>query len=288
MGSHKSNKCRTQGTSRARITACFFAAFLAAFAWADFSSADTDLYIDDYTFESVPNSPNLLEGSESYTLQQVIDAGGIVIGDKLFDSFTVTTVKSTGAVAPGASEIRITPIQILKSGEPFGGDYGMRFNSLWSATPGGLSDSTISFHATILPSYAAQGYAFTDNSLWLTGYGATSSSATGSVSVAENLYDVPPSSMTPSFADELAYYNTSANKKPSDTASFEPRTEMWIVKDVGAVGGIGDTGFAHLSEFYQTFSQTQIQVHVPEPGTLVIVLGAAAGLGGYLCRKRRA
>jgi hypothetical protein len=225
--------------------------------------------------EPVSGVPNLLRDPESYTIAQIIARGGIIIGDKLFDSFSVT---DTG-LAPDASNIKITPVQVLYAGAPFGGDYGMTFNGLWSALANSMADSTIVFRASILPAYAARGYAFKDNSLWLSGYGGSNTPGSGAVSVSENLYANHPSSGGPSFADKFVYYHTSADNQLRDTQSFAPITQMWVVKDVGAFGG--PVGMVHLSEFYQTFSQ------VPEPGTFVLVVIGAVTLGGYAWRKRR-
>jgi hypothetical protein len=273
VGSYKPNKCQTIGATHARATVCFFAAFLAASVWIDCASAAIPANL-----QPVSGVPDLLRDPNSYTIQEIINAGGILIGDKLFSNFDVKTTKSVGAVAPGADAISITPIQVLKAGTLFGGDYGMQFNGLWSAPAQGLADSTIEFLATIV----APGYAFKDNALWITGKGVGSSVSPGFVSISESLYAEHPSTGIQSFADELVYYSTPTYRKDSDSANFAPITKMWVVKDVGANGGIGVMGVAHLSEFYQTFSQ------VPEPGTLVMLFAGAAGLAGYVWRRRRA
>jgi len=266
------------GVPKRRSAIAFLGVFFLTFAVAGWASGE---YIV-ANLQPDPNVPNRLIDPNSYTIQQIIEAGGIIIGDKLFDAFKVTTTKSVGAIAPGANEIAITPIQILKPGAPLGGDYGMKFNSLWSAPAGGLADSTIEFRVTILPEYAQQGYAIKDNALWITAFGVGGTTPPGFVSVSENIWARHPSDQNPphnSIADKFVYYSTSNDKLLYDEAEFGPLTQIWITKDVGANGGVGTLGVAKLSEFYQTFSQ------VPEPSTWVLLSLAGLGLLGFARRR---
>jgi hypothetical protein len=260
------------------VSACFIAVLLGTVLAVGVASADPIVA----NLQPVSGVSDLLRDPTSYTIQQIIAAGGIVIGDKLFDSFTVTTSKSSNAIAPDASAITITPIQVLSSGAVMGGDYGMQINGAWSAPAGQLSDSTVEFHASILAPYIAQGYAFKDNSLWMTAFGVSNNTSGGAVSVSENLYATHPSSQTSPFSNKFVYYQSSANNQLLDAASFAPITDMWVVKDVVAYGGTGAVGAAHLSEFYQTFSQ------VPEPGTFVLLGMGLLGLACYVPFRRRA
>ncbi len=264
----------------AKYSVALLIAFSATFIFAGLASGEiiADLQPD-------PNVPGRLIDPEpdGYTIQEIIDAGGIIIGDKLFDAFHVTTVKSDGAIAPGANEIAITPIQIIKDGAPLGGDFGMIFNAIWSAPGGGLADSTIEFRATILPEYVDRGFAFKDNALWITAFGIGNTEPPGIVSVSENVWAQHPSQQPQDpIVNKFVYYRTDEDKQLLDEKVFdEPITQIWITKDVGANGGVGLTGVAHLSEFYQTFSQ------VPEPGTLALLGFGAIGMFAYAWRKRR-
>ena len=63
-----------------------------------------------------PTASNLGNGAyedlASYSLASIIEQGGIVIGDKRFDSFTAVTSKTSYAVAPDADEIMITAVLV--------------------------------------------------------------------------------------------------------------------------------------------------------------------------------
>ncbi len=215
----------------------------------------------------------------SYTIEEVNAAGGIQVGDKLFSDWRVTDTESQGAIAPNASEIVVTGVQI-------GGDYGLRFNSGWSAPAGQLADSTIKFKVSIVEPWLSEGWVIKDNALWIAAYGVSNNTDAGAVSVSENVYAFDPDlGHTTPIANKFVYYkddndNLLYDEKDFVDASGAPvaLTEIWVIKDVIAYGGVGTVGVAHISEFFQTFSQ------VPEPATLALL-----GLGGIgvLFRRRR-
>jgi hypothetical protein len=263
VGFYNSTRC-----GGARL-ACFFVAFLAVLGPAGLASG---AIIADPTEENLGNG--VYEDATYYTLADIITAGGIVIGDKLFDNFSAVTTQSTNAIASGEDEIKITAVYHK-------GEYGFKINGLWSAGALQLADTTLTYHASILPDYITQGYAFSDNTLWISGYGVSKNATTGAVSVSENIYLT--SEKTDAIANEYVYYTSDLDKYTKDTGEFAvPVTSIWVVKDIGAYGGAGMVGSAHLSELYQTFSQT------PEPGTLVLLGVGAIGFVGYTIRKRRA
>ena len=212
------------------------------------------------------------------TIQEVIDAGGIQVGDKLFDEFDVTTADTQGTVAPGADAIVLTGVQVQ-------GDYGLRFNGGWSAGGQEIADTTILFQVSIVEPWLSQGFLIKDNALWITAFGVSGTGQGGIVSVSENVYALNPRTNPPKppddnmpLANKYVYYRSDTDMELYDSADFGMLTSMWVLKDVVANGGDLTTGSAHLSEFFQTFSQ------IPEPGTLgVLVLGAVA----VLIRRRR-
>jgi hypothetical protein len=252
-----------------RFAASISLALLASLLCVGFTSAEPiqsvlvqDPYVPGRLIDLDPNG---------YTIQEIINAGGIIIGDKLFDAFHVTTTATPGAYAPGAAEIAITPVKI-------NGNYGMIFNGGWTAGANQVVDSTIEFRATILE----PGYYFHDNYLWITAPGEANTTG-GIVSVSETVWEQHPSVQPQEpIASKYVYYKNMGDKKLVDSAIYDDLyTRVWIKKDVMANGGTGTIGTVALSEFYQTFSQ------VPEPSTFVLLAVGLLGMAGYVWRKRR-
>lgn len=234
-----------------------------------------EIYAD---LEPEAGSPTVLRDSYSYSLDYINEQDGLVVGDMVFDSFDVTTVSSGSGAKPSISNICVNAVQI-------NGNYGLEFTGVWNSLAGQWVDSTLQFHAAILPSYISAGNAFDENSLFLKGYGISKSVKDGSVSISENIYNTYPG-VADSIADEFVYYQSSSDKDVSDKASFSKVTDLWVVKDVFVYGGSGTSGMAHLSSFTQTFTQTTSPV--PEPGTFALAGMGLLTLVGYAWRKRRA
>jgi len=213
------------------------------------------------------NDPN-----DGHSLAKIIEEEGIIVGDKLFDNFIVSTAKSEDAVAP--DEDAITVFGILLDGE-----LGLRFTGGWTAGGGQVADTTLIFHVT-----ADEPWLIHDNSLWMDGYGAESG---GMASITENVFASNPlEGYTPSLADKYVYYVGPNNKQLYDHKEFTDAEgnpialpEIWVVKDIVVAGGSPtEPGGASISQFYQTFSQ------IPEPGTVALVL--LGSLFGLSHRKR--
>jgi hypothetical protein len=213
-----------------------------------------------------------LENPVAYTIEEVNEAGGIIVDDKLFADFTVVSTDSVGASSPGPEAIEVTGVVIA-------GEVGLKFNGGWSALKDMIADSTITFRVSVQEPERSDGWVVFDNTLWMTAFGADGG---GFISISENVYTVDPrEAQAPEpVANKLVFFQDDVNKKLSDHVEFPPGyADVWVVKNVIVNGGeaVGDA--AHLSEFYNTFSQ------VPEPATLgLLAVGGAAAL---LSRRRR-
>lgn len=243
--------------------------------------------------QAAPIIADLNDPQDSYTIEEVQNAGGIIVGDKLFDEFRVTTTTTANAIAPDASAIAVTGVKIS-------GELGLRFNaglSAWSVQANEYADTTIKFRVSITEPELLQGWVLTDNSLWMSAYATENN---GLVSVSENIYALDPDKVpagspeNKSIANKFVWYIDDFKNKVYDHKDFMDMTdpdplnwtplelvEIWVIKDVIANGGasIEPPGVAHISEFYQTFSQ------IPEPGTVALL---AAGGVFVLLRRRRA
>ncbi len=232
----------------------------------------------EWDFNNPPDNPP--------TIAEIIDTDGLLVGDKIFifDKSSVIPVPpapGTIGVSPGANQIVVSGIKV-------GEDYGIQFNGPWVADAGAVINSTISFKVAIADPWAAL-YLIKDNGLRLTASDAAVPDAL--VDVVEAVYDADPL-----LGDRIATKHVtdrygSANDRLSDYALFgEPPgsvmlSEIWVKKDITLIGGtlVGGLGGAHLSEFTQTFSQYVI----PEPGTLVLLLGGLVGPVVVALRRRR-
>jgi len=218
---------------------------------------------------------NLTDPNDSYTIVEVNAAGGIIVGNLLFDEFVATPTATATAVSPGAAAIKVTGIQSLI------GDYGLRFDAGWSAGGGQEAASTIAFRVTAEPQFAIKDFA-----MWLTSQGISGTLEGGYVSVSENIYlsnpELGPADLvgngtvrfvSMSDMDLAIDGDLMFNNQPIEV------TEIWVRKGVSANGGMGQTGVASLNQFYQTFSQ------IPEPTTAVLL--AAGGVAALFFRRRR-
>ena len=212
----------------------------------------------------------LNDSNAGFTLQQVIDAGGIRVGDKVFDQFVVNNSATTGALAPDASGITVYGV-LTQDGE-----LGLRFTGGWAAFGGQIVDTVIMFHVQ-----ADRPWLISDNTLSMDGYGARNG---GLVAISENVFAKDPlEGYSHSLADKYVYF---ANRGEMETYDHQEFTnaegelvavpEIWVVKDIIVNGGPNTAGSAGLSQFYQTFSQ------IPEPASMTLLV-----IGGLLAIARR-
>lgn len=186
-----------------------------------------------------------------------------IVGDKEISDIDVFGFSAGGALAPDYDTVFVQGGQDSATG-----DYGLRFLLSWNAGSNQVINANLHYKVSVLPAY--EEYYIKDVKLMLLGVSATGN---GVVSVGETIMDQP-------FGDVLA--SLSSSKEEYDGGSklisigeFAPTKEIWIYsKDISVTGNTDGT--AHLSEFYQFYSQIQI----PEPATICLLgLGAVAVFG---------
>ncbi len=238
-------------TTHARITMILTAAVLlcAAPATADFTILTGD-----------PVALDVVQGG-----------GAFVVGDKCFTDFDFFGSASGGAIAISASDIYIQGGQ-----DTVTGDYGLRFITSMNAGQNQTVNTNLSFIVSVCD-VDSPPHLIKDVSMLLTGASANGS---GIVNASESVFGGPVPSI-----DLLAGLSVSKQFGDGgvnifDHAEFSPVSSIWVRKDISLTGGTAEDGAAHLSEFYQFYSQT-----VPEPVSLLTLsMGGAA----MLMRRRKA
>lgn len=191
----------------------------------------------------------------------LVQGSSLIFGDKEISEFS-------------GSAPDLNAIKVQGGKNSITGDYGLKFTCSLIAAPNETINATLRFKVSVLPGYDER---IKDVQLCLTGVSVNGS---GIVAIGEEVWDRP--FYTPGTVP-IALLNCSKWKDSPldylvDHAEFAPVKEIWIYsKDISIKGGIN--GSAHLSEFYQYYSQ------IPEPATLVLL-----GLGALslLRRKRKA
>jgi len=202
--------------------------------------------------------------TDSVPLSSLLPGGSLTFGDKELSEINLFGFSDGGALEPNPDKM------FVQGGRnSVTGDYGLKFNFSWSAISNQTVNTTLSFKVSILPGY--DDYFIEDVWLDITG---VSANGTGGVHVGEVVRDaggtiVASLSCSKQEGDSGAYL--------VDYAEFAHLKEIWIqAKDITITGGT--SGSAHLSEFYQFYSQ------IPEPATVVLL--ATAGVW-ILTRKKR-
>ena len=206
---------------------------------------------------------NVNPPSNGYTVQQVIDAGGLRIGDKVFSSFDIVNTTTAGGTAPAASAIRVRGFFDNT------GAVGIEFNGAWFANVGQTVNSNIAFTVTADAPYAINGVGLSLDAVGTIGTGLVSMVE----QVVENGGDVPE------LPDSLSVFFQKGNPLNTftDSMSFTALPSIRVTKDIFLMGG--NSGIAHLSRFSQKFSQ------IPEPGTILLGLAGLSLIAG--ARRRR-
>jgi len=188
--------------------------------------------------------------------------GLLIVGDKLFAEFELSGSATGGAIAPDMDSVYVQGGQ-----DDVAGDYGLRFLLALNAASGQTANANLSFKVSILPDY--QRYFIEDVWMLVTGVSATD---TGVVNLSEIVLDAPLGELLASLSCSMQ----ESGAVLEDYAEFDPVKEIWVRKDLSVSGGTGLYGGAHLSEFFQFYSQ------IPEPATIVLL-----GLGTLALLPRR-
>jgi hypothetical protein len=192
-----------------------------------------------------------------------------IFGDKKVSNINLFGNGTGGAITPSADSVFIQGGQDTTTG-----DYGLRFVLSWAAFSNQTINADIQFKVSVLPGY--DNYYIKDVQMDISSSSAT---GTGGVAIGETVRTapLPGGDVIASLSCSKSANDRGAFLKDSDV--FTPVKEIWIwSKDVSITGGTECS--AHLSEFYQFYSQTQ----VPEPATIALLTIGALAL---LKRKSR-
>jgi hypothetical protein len=197
-----------------------------------------------------------------------VQGGSLIFGDKEVSEFDLFGFGDGGALDPNPDKM------FVQGGKnSITGDYGLKFNLSWSAISNQTVNATLNFKISVRPGY--DGY-IKDVRMDLTGAGATGN---GTVNATENVQNaggdvIASLSCSKQYGDGGVYLVDHA-----EFAHAAYAKEIWICsKDISVTCGTGP-GSAHLSEFYQYYSQT------PEPATLVLL--GTAGIWIFTRKKQK-
>ena len=198
--------------------------------------------------------------------------GTLVAGDKVFSDISLFGIGQGGAIPPDEAAVFVQGVQ-----DDVTGDIGLSFLLSWAAFQNQTVNANIDFKVSIVDDPAYDSYFLTDVSLILIDASATSS---GGVAASETVLDTPPGpAQNPALASvSVAKQDGDGGTQIIDDAIFAAVKEIWVSKDISITGGTAADGSAHLSGFYQFFSQ------IPEPATIFLL-----GIGSLplLYKKRK-
>lgn len=188
----------------------------------------------------------------------------LLFGDKELSDVNFFGYAEGGAITPNTDSV-----YVQGGYDDITLDYGLKFYLSWMAGPNQIVNVNLEFKVSIQDGF--DDYYIKDVGLDITGAHAN---GTGVVGLGELVQD--------EFGNDLVHLSCSAwQGSPveylTDYKEFDPVKAIWInSKDISITGGAN--GSAHISQFYQYYSQVQ----VPEPATITLF-----GITGILILTRK-
>jgi hypothetical protein len=196
----------------------------------------------------------------------------IQAGDKLFDSFSFLSI-GDGLPNYDLTNVVVSPID--------GPNPGLLFQTPGlSVGAGQAAFFFASYNVTVLdPTLAIGGI-----QMYMGGSATGAGASSGVIAYLEN-YIVPSNATGSPFDSQLVVLQGAGINFPYSETTISPSLIQMTVQNNAVLFG-GDGG-SSLDYFAQTFAQVPRTSNVPEASSLAM-LGAAAGIGGLLYRRRRA
>ena len=203
-------------------------------------------------------------GATPLSLADVVTAGSITIGDKVFSGWTADSNSAGTASSFTAASITFVPLATPAL------DPGFELSGMpMSVGANGSQDLTLSYTVAVAPG----GALIKDASLSFVG-GVLGVSPYASVQIIENVY----TSNGGTLLAQLVVGQSGPTDIVSATANFAPQSSIYVVKDIGVNGDGVAGGSAFVSQLTDRYSE------VPVPASLLLFGPGLLGLVGI--RKR--
>lgn len=202
-------------------------------------------------------------------LSDLLAGDDIIIGDKRFYDFSGYASSGTGidGVDPAT-------INVLEHPNPPNGEVGLFFQRPMFVENGQILDVHFEFFVEFVN--PQPGMLLSDNTLEFT----ASQSGNGVAIIGENVLSVADDPIVLAIKQVVVSSGNNVLLDHQDFTENVPR--IHVVKDIGLISGQGGTAF--ISDFSQTFSMTNPIIVVPEPTSLLLLLGC---VGMFAARPRR-
>jgi hypothetical protein len=201
---------------------------------------------------------------EPVTLESLI-GNDLVIEDKIFADWEFQGSSGGGAMQPDEEFV------LVQGGvDDATGDIGLRFVMPWLAGPSQFVDAVLGYSVTVAENSPLYIH---DVAMYLTGVSAT---GTGQVAIGESVWSGPVPEGDPLVSLGVARVVGDGAEDLVAHEEFTPVKQVFVRKNAVLVGG--EAGTAHVSEFFQFYSQ------IPEPTTTALL---GVGVLALIRRHRR-